>query len=112
MDNALNGGKSIHLLRLLISIVAVYYYHQSQDVDPYALVSLAALNRRKRVRPSWDEINLRISDTHFRRMFRISRHCFQLLCNKVIANVGESQFKSQHYINAHEIPQYNITLHL
>ena len=44
-------------------------------------------------------INERISDRHFRRMFRMSRHCFKLLCQKIISHIGESKFKSEEYID-------------
>ena len=36
----------------------------------------------------------------FRRMFRMTRECFTLLYFSIIGAIGESQFKSQLYIDA------------
>ena len=41
-----------------------------------------------------------MSDYQFRCMFRMTRECFTLLCFTIIGAIGESQFKSQHYIDA------------
>ena len=58
------------------------------------------LNRRKKVRVRWDDISHRIGDYQFRRMFRMTRECFSSLCHSIIGAIGESKFKSQHYIDA------------
>ena len=44
-------------------------------------------------------INERISDVHFRRMFRMTSECLDLLCQRNIV-VGEGQFKPEVYIGA------------
>ena len=49
---------------------------------------------------TWDEFNQRVSDAHFRRMFRMSRECSSLLCSTIIGKVGESTFKSEAYLDA------------
>ena len=72
-----------------------------------ASLSAAALNRRKKRRIIWSEINDRISDNHFRRMFRMNRNCFKLLCQKIISTVGESKFKSEEYIAAFLVNPYS-----
>ena len=59
-----------------------------------------ACNRRKKERIRWDEVNTRIGDYQFRRMFRMDRACFKELCFTIIGAVGESKFKSQAYIDA------------
>ena len=62
--------------------------------------SRQARGRRDKERIQWSELQERISDIHFRRMFRMTRLCFDLLCQKIIAAVGESGFKSEAYIDA------------
>ena len=53
---------------------------------------------KKRIR--WSVVLECISDTHFRRIFCMTRECFILLCGKIIASIGESNFKSEAYIDA------------
>ena len=66
----------------------------------YEMRSERGLNRSKKVRVRWDDISSRMGDCQFRRMFRMTRECFSLLCFSIICAVGESHFKSQHYIDA------------
>ena len=47
----------------------------------------------------WADINTRISDLQFRRMFRLNRQCFAMLCQNIISNIGEEKSKSEAYIN-------------
>ena len=65
----------------------------------HLIIKESALNRYKKRRIKWSEINEHISDTHFRRTFRMTRPCFKLLYETIIRNVGESKFKSQQYID-------------
>jgi hypothetical protein len=58
----------------------------------------SALNRRFRQRKSWAEFQSGLTDRQFRRYFRMSRECFQLLCDRIEANVGEEEFKSEEYL--------------
>jgi hypothetical protein len=58
----------------------------------------SALNRRFRQRKSWAEFESGLTDRQFRRYFRMSRECFQLLCDRIEANVGEEEFKSEEYL--------------
>ena len=62
--------------------------------------SEGAKKRRKKKRIKWSEVSSRISDYQFRRMFRMSRECFSLLCQKITCGVGEKVFKSECYIDA------------
>ena len=68
--------------------------------DEYLKKSHKAKCRRNKRRITWSSVNERISDTQFRRMFRMSRECFSLLCGYVIASKGEKAFKSESYIHA------------
>ena len=62
--------------------------------------SRQARGKRDKECIQWSELQECISDIHFRRMFRMTRLCFDLLCQKIIAAVGESGFKSEAYIDA------------
>ena len=62
--------------------------------------SEGAKKRRKKKRISWSAVSSRISDYQFRRMFRMSRECFSLLCQKITCSIGEKAFKSESYIDA------------
>ena len=61
--------------------------------------SNAARDRWQKERPTWDALNENISDTHFRRIFRMSRDCFNHLHSAIIRNVELKNFKSEAYIN-------------
>ena len=41
-----------------------------------------------------------MSKYQFRQIFRITRECFDELCQTIISSVDENQFNSQHYIDA------------
>ena len=75
------------------------YIDKSNDMHLHILRSGYALNRRRKERISWDTLNTKISDMHFRRMFRMDRSTFNKLCNAISAAVGEAEFKSESYIN-------------
>ena len=63
------------------------------------IVSEAAKNRRFRQRMEWSDFEARLSDNQFRRMFRITRECFKVLCTKIASAVGEDEFKSEEYLH-------------
>ena len=50
-------------------------------------------------RKSWAQFQSNLTDRQFRRYFRMSRECFQHLCNRIVDNVGEMEFKSEEYLN-------------
>ena len=84
---------------LLLYVCFKKYCNDKQDLYISMCKSNHAKNRRQKERPSWEQVNKGISATHFRRMFRMSRECFNKLCGIIILNVGEDQFKSEAYIN-------------
>ena len=61
--------------------------------------SEGAKKRRKKKRIPWSEVSSRTSNYQFRRMFRMSRECFFLLCQTITCAVVESAFKSESYID-------------
>ena len=58
-----------------------------------------ASKRRFRKRKSWAQFQSNLTDRQFRRYFRMSRECFQHLCDRIVDNVGEIEFKSEEYLN-------------
>ncbi len=59
----------------------------------------AAQNRTCRQRKSWAAFQNRLTDRQFRRYFRMERECFEYLCERIIENVGEREFKSENYLH-------------
>lgn len=45
--------------------------------------------------PSWSEIRDGISDKIFRRKYRMSKEQYKLLCDRILAVVGEEEFRTQ-----------------
>ena len=62
--------------------------------------SFYASNRRKKKRVKWHEVSERMGDYQFRRMFRMTKPCFEELCQTIIGKIGESHFKLEAYIGA------------
>ena len=87
-------------LKVILAIVIAYYNKNYLSCYYFPLKSEAACSRREKHRPTWDEVNKCISNSHFRKMFCMSRHCFQILCNKICASIGEPSFKSEAFISS------------
>jgi hypothetical protein len=64
---------------------------------------IAAANRSFRQRRSWFRFCNNMTNNQFRRYFRMSKECFEVLCDKIIENVGEDEFKTcdRKYRRAH-----------
>ena len=56
-------------------------------------------HRRFRQRKSWSEFRNDLTDTQFRRYFRMSKEMFRQLCHQIIDVIGEEEFKSEDFIN-------------
>ena len=91
-------------LKIILPLILYLYFKQfcqkKHDINVSKMKRNIALKRRIKIRLTWSEVNSRISDAHFRRMFRMSRTCFKQLCDKIIISVGERSFMSQAYIDA------------
>ena len=62
----------------------------------------ARLNRQRpqaKERVSWHDFNQRITDDHFRRMFRMDRDTFDSLCQHIIDKIGANKFRSEGYLS-------------
>ena len=88
------------ILPLVLYILFKQICQERNDLNSSTLKREQALRRRLKKRLSWPDVSKRISDIHFRRMFRMTRACFNLLCNKIIRSVGERAFLSEAYIDA------------
>lgn len=56
-------------------------------------------NQRKFLqRTSWEKFQRRLTDKQFCQYFRMERGCFDYLCERIIENVGERDFKSEEYL--------------
>jgi hypothetical protein len=70
--------------------------------------SRVAKMRKKKKRLSWSVFEASLTDTQFRRMYRMSRDCFGKLCMLIEEKVGEEKFKSECYLR--RIASENTTL--
>ena len=91
MESKLSKVFLTKLLSIPLSFVVVRYHFILKEEQYHFIRRQSALGRRKRKRVKWAEINERISDTHFCRMFRMTRRCFSLLYRKIIASMGERE---------------------
>ena len=55
--------------------------------------SMVAKLRRKKKRLSWTTFQESLTDTQFRRMYRMNRRMFLALCNQIESRVGADEFK-------------------
>jgi hypothetical protein len=60
--------------------------------------SKVAKLRRKKKRLSWSTFQESLTDTQFRRMYRMNRRMFLGLCNLIESKVGTDEFKSERYL--------------
>ena len=100
MTRLVKHNRSKIILTLVLYLYFKQFCQKKHDINYSKMRRNGALKRRIKIRLTWSEVNARISDAHFRRMFRMSRPCFQLLCSKIIRSIGERSFKSQAYLDA------------
>ena len=82
-----------------MSIILTHYYVALSETEYSCKYSEHALGRRMKKIIRWSEINVCISESHFGCMFRMTRPGLKFLYEKIIANVGESKFKSEAYLD-------------
>ena len=88
-----------HLMCYYVLVLFCQYEIDYNCWDSSNRNSEAAKKRRKKKRIPWSDVSSRISDVQFRLMFRMSRECFGILCQKITCAVGERRFKSEIYID-------------
>ena len=81
----------LDLLKIAVSIVVANDKISQQRKN-------AAKERKFRQRKSWAAFQSNLTDRQFRRYFRMSKECFDLLCDRIKSNVGEREFKSEVYL--------------
>jgi hypothetical protein len=64
--------------------------------------SKVAKLRKKKKRLCWSTFQASLTDTQFRRMYRMNRRTFLNLCNVIESNVGVDEFKSERYLESLE----------
>ena len=56
----------------------------------------------KKPRMTWSVFSAKLSDEKFRRMYRMTRECFQQLCLKIETAVGKEEFRSEDYLKVRD----------
>ena len=99
----INSTKDVFLsvLPLLLYYTFSQFQANYNAWHHHVRLSKNAKNRRVKKRIKWSTVGERISDVQFRRMFRMTRHCFGELCSNITTLVGEKEFKSESYIDAY-----------
>ena len=93
---------SLIALQSLLLLQDFCRYHRQQQLRRERSDAASRRCRKRRApRTSWQDFANSISDTHFRRMFRMDRQCFNELCTKIENMVGREEFKSQQYLDSH-----------
>ena len=87
-------------LPLILLFAISQYEYKLKQLKMFEIMCKEVKSRRKKQRISWSYVCQRISDKQFRRMFRMTRGCFDLLCSRIIISIGEKSFKSESYIDA------------
>ena len=85
----------------LLGVLLIVYLQRSQQLQQKELsfvLSNNAKQRRPKKRVPWSSVDSMLNNRQFRRMFRMTRECFELLCEKIKLSVGEKKFKSEAYI--------------
>lgn len=83
----------------IIKLESLHQHHCRMQQDRKRRSHLA-LNRFHRVRQDWSQFKNSIAKTHFRRMFRMSAECFDLLCNIIEENAGPKKFLSEDHVKS------------
>jgi hypothetical protein len=89
-----NAAVELELLKMAVSLLA-----ENEKISQQRKAN--ANKRRFRRRKSWEEFQSNLTERQFRRYFRMSKECFELLCNKIKNNIGEKAFKSEDFLWQH-----------
>ena len=86
------------LLLVLLNIIQEQIDVVAENIESLLLKHIKEQRRLNRSlpenkrRPTWDAFCSKISDVHFRRMFRMKKSAFVRLCNKICKRIGEEKF--------------------
>ena len=99
---------SLIALQSLVLLQDFCRYHQQQQLRrERSDAALRRCRKQRASRTSWQDFANSISDTHFRRMFRMDHQCFNELCTKIETMVGREEFKSQKYLDSYPTSMHN-----
>ena len=99
---SISTDRQKQILRIIpyVILVALSQYEVNYNAwQTFSNKSTTGRRRREKTRILWSTVCKCIIDKQFRRMFRMTRACFQQLCAKIIMQIGESNFKSESYID-------------
>ena len=89
MKASLDSDNILKLLALLLCAFSMQIHLIVQDIETSEAKSDNARSRRKKTRVPFANVDRMLNDRQFRRMFRMDRDCFHLLCDKIKIAVGE-----------------------
>ena len=91
LSEMLSVSLQLNLLKTSVSLLVDKEKFRQQKKD-------AASMRKFRQRKSWAAFASNLTDRQFRRYFRMSKECFEILCERIESNVGDREFKSEVYL--------------
>jgi DDE superfamily endonuclease len=98
---------SIIEMQLLLFILQVLQWQLDELVDGLETILVLHIREQQRLnralpqdkqRPNWEAFSCKITDIHFRRMFRMTLESFTLLCKQICVKVGEKRFRSEAFL--------------
>ena len=111
-NNRRNNNRNMRRIHQLAAVAACISHYMLQTqllvillqmIDTLVLLRSevrvdAADKRQWKQRVTWSKFSHSLSDKQFRQMFRMPRDCVDLLCSRIIGSVGDSEFKSEAYL--------------
>lgn len=94
---------SLCLASSLLGLCALFQLHllclkMKAKQESLRRSEIARKRRARKNRTNWESFSSSVNDSHFRRMFRMPRDCFENLCNVIEGRVGERIFCSEKFI--------------
>lgn len=103
MDETHNLDELLFTTFLLVATESLEVFEKEESTMLMAHISeqrnLCRSLPVEKSRPTWIGFTNRVSDTHFRRQFRMSRTAFTNLCTVLSASVGETTFRPEHVVH-------------
>jgi DDE superfamily endonuclease len=107
MNNVAVADASIIEIQLLLFIIQVLQCQLDDLVDGLESILLRHIREQQRLnralpqekqRPNWEAFSTRITDVHFRRMFRMNIDAFTNLCTHISRSIGQERFRSEAFL--------------
>ena len=97
-------GSSIVKALIGIEFCLCLFYIQYQS--KCERIAADAKRRKPKNRFDWDSFRNSLTDHQFRRMFRMSKEDFDVLCNMIIDAVGVEEFKPEWFIYRERLAEH------